>query len=324
MNYFLQVSRESLSNPVPQSTRNTRRPPAYRLSTACVLLGLLAACSDLPVVDLPSENQSDRIDYIVIHFTSEDFAESVRLLTTRTDNPVSSHYLLPLVGDPTYLRKYPEIFRLVPENRRAWHAGRSNWAGEENLNDRSIGIEIVNLSRCVAGPDEDYFYPIETICNFKPFPEAQIEQLMGLLADLLDRYPGIDPVDVIGHSDIAPNRKYDPGPLFPWKKLYDAGIGAWPDEDSVRHWRSQFEGDVPSVGTVQQALSGYGYAVEETGEEDRQTREALRAFQMHFVPSRVTGSRDAETAATLFALLEKYRPEALAELRRSETADRHP
>ena len=287
--------------------------PGLRASTL-TLLFLLAACSNYPVVELPSVNQSSRVDYIVLHFTAENFAESVRLLTTRTDAPVSAHYLVPLADDPTYRRKRAVVHRLVPEYRRAWHAGRSYWAGEESLNDRSIGIEIVNLSTCVMPEDETLFAPIAEACRFVPFPDEQIELLVPLLQDLLERYPGIDPVDVVGHADIAPSRKFDPGPLFPWKRLYDAGIGAWPDDETVVRWRSRFADAPPSISRIQLALSAYGYEVAMTGAEDLSTREALQAFQMHFVPARITGSMNLETAATLFALLEKYRPEELAEV----------
>ena len=285
-----------------------------------ILLACLAACDSPTMIDLPSENQGSRIDYVVLHFTSEDYAESVRLLTTRTENPVSAHYLIPLAGDPTYPRRSAIIHRLVPEERRAWHAGRSYWAGEESLNSRSIGIEIVNLSRCETPADETVYTPVEDNCRFKAFTDDQIELVIGLLTDILARYPGIDAVDVIGHADIAPARRYDPGPLFPWQRLYEAGIGAWPDETSVARWRNEFSAVMPTTLYVQEALAAYGYKLSLTGEEDLETRNALRAFQLHFLPSRVSGLVDQETAAVLFALLEKYRPDELEVLAQSVNA----
>ena len=119
-------------------------------SITTILAGLLlAGCSAVPMVDVPSANQNTRINHLVLHFTSEDFAESLRLLTQKTDRPVSVHYLVPEPGDATYEGSRLRVYRLVEEERRAWHAGVSHWAGADVLNDTSIGIEIVNRSACV-------------------------------------------------------------------------------------------------------------------------------------------------------------------------------
>lgn len=283
------------------------------LTVVCLLI--IAGCASSGIVDAPSLNHNSRINFLVLHFTSENFAESLRLLTQRTESPVSVHYLVPEPGDETYNRRALRIHRLVPENRRAWHAGLSYWAGADALNDTSIGIEIVNQSACVNNdPETESPTPEEQSCNFLAYAEEQIHLVISLASDILERNPDIDPIDVIGHGDIAPDRRVDPGPLFPWKRLYDNGIGAWYDDDAVERYREQFEKTLPNIVSVQGALNAYGYLVEETGGNDTQTRFAIRAFQMHFRPSGISGQLDAETAAILFALIEKYRAEQLSDL----------
>lgn len=276
---------------------------------------LLGACAANPFVDVPSENASDRVDYLVLHFTSENFAESLRLLTERTDNPVSAHYLVPALGDVTYPGSALRIYRLVDESRRAWHAGQSYWYGEESLNDRSIGIEIVNQSRCeTIVANREPATPENQSCRFDAYDETQLALVAELVADILARYPGIDPVDIIGHADIAPDRRVDPGPRFPWKSLHERGIGAWYDEPTRSRYLQRFRRDMPNTLLMQRALRAYGYRVEVTGENDPQYRFALRAFQMHFRPSNWSAYADAESAAILFALIDKYRPDELAAL----------
>jgi len=265
-------------------------------------------CSSLPVIDAPSVNHNSRVNYLIIHFTSEHFAESLRLLTQRTASPVSSHYLVPEPGDETYTRGRLRIHRLVAEDRRAWHAGTSYWAGAESLNNNSIGIEIVNRSACVDNdPETEYPVPEDQTCNFLDFPEEQLELVVALATDILTRYPDIDPVDVIGHADVAPGRRVDPGPLFPWRRLHELGIGAWYDDATVGKYEARFEAQMPSIEEIQMALNTYGYQIEPTGENDVQTRFVVRAFQMHFRPADVSGQIDAATVAILFALNEKYR-----------------
>jgi len=288
---------------------NTIGHKTYALLTAAVALH---GCVAPGVVDAPSANHNSRIDYVVIHHTSENFAESLRLLTERTDNPVSAHYLVPEPGDPTYQQRRLRVYSLVPESSRAWHAGKSYWAGEEALNDRSIGIEIVNVAWCAdATGDRAVPGPGNQLCFYPDFAEAQIALVIELLQGILRRYPEIDPVDIVGHADIAPDRKVDPGPRFPWQRLYRAGIGAWYDEATVFSYWAKFQEQLPPADVLQRALAAYGYRVAPTGLADDQSRVAWRAFQMHFRPSGVTGSPDAETAAILYALLEKYRPDAL-------------
>jgi len=274
---------------------------------------LLAGCYQ-PVF-IESSNYSSRVDYLVIHATSENFAESLRLLTQPTENPVSSHYLIPAPGDPSYPRRAVRVYQLVPELQRAWHAGRSYWAGEEALNDRSIGIEVVNEFRCegTENPIEDT-NPDSVRCVFPPFADEQIEVLADLLLDILERYPDIDPIDVVAHSDIAILRKSDPGPLFPWQQLYARGIGAWFDQQTYAGYADRFRSVMPPLPAVQRALAALGYQIEITGAFDRQTQFAMRAFQLHYRPADYRGRVDLDSVARLWALLAKYRSEELQEV----------
>ena len=273
---------------------------------------LLVACGGMPVVEVPSENYSHRVDYLVLHFTSETFADSLRILTRDSDNPVSSHYLVPEPGDETYDGNTLKIYQLVPEEDRAWHAGQSYWHGEQSLNDRSIGIEIVNRSYCRHNdPATETPTPEDQTCEFLDYSDEQLALVFELVKDIANRYPGLDPVDVIGHGDISIFRRVDPGPLFPWKRLYEQGVGAWYDDDTVEKYESRFAAKMPRVALVQRALKAYGYDVEVTGIEDAQTRFAVRAFQMHFRQTDYSARIDLETVSILFALLDKYRRDAL-------------
>ncbi|NIW24252.1 MAG: N-acetylmuramoyl-L-alanine amidase [Gammaproteobacteria bacterium] len=275
-------------------------------------LMMLTACGPLRIVDTPAEVQSERIDHLVIHFTGEDYAESMRLLTQRTEIPVSAHYVIPAPDDPTYPRRGLRVHRLVDEAQRAWHAGRSYWAGSTSLNARSIGIEIVNTSHCTEiDPNLELSTPANERCEFEDFAPEQIELVIALAQDILARNPDIDPEDVVGHGDVAPDRRIDPGPTFPWQALYEQGIGAWPDDEAVARYSARFGSAPLDISMLQRALEAYGYNVEETGKIDPQTQFVLRAFQAHFRPSNWSGQPDVETAAILFALIEKYRPDAL-------------
>lgn len=275
----------------------------------------VAACGSFRFVSVPAEIQTGRVDHLVIHFTGESFNESMRLLTQRTETPVSVHYVVPESGDPTYPRRHLRIHRLVDEERRAWHAGDSYWRGVTALNARSIGIEIVNRSQCAElDPGLEPKTPENQRCTFYDYDPEQLALVSELARDILDRHPDIDPEDVVGHADIAPGRRVDPGPVFPWRTLHEQGIGAWFDDDTVTAYRERFHARPPELALLQRALRAYGYQIEETGLNDPQTRFALRAFQMHFRPGDWSGRPDAESAAILFALIEKYRPELLADL----------
>lgn len=255
-----------------------------RLFTALLLLAL-AGCSGGLRIDRshPSVNQDSRIQFVVLHYTNASLERSLALLTR---GEVSSHYL---IGDGP-----ATVYQLVDENRRAWHAGDSQWQGRTWLNSSSIGIEIVN-----AG-----YTDTPTGRVWHPYSEAQVQALIALLKDIVKRN-NIDPRHIIGHSDIAPLRKLDPGPLFPWKRLADAGLGIWPDAASVARQQAYFEVNPPSVTWYQQQLARFGYAIDQTGEWDVATRHVIAAFQMRFRAQRFDGVPDAQTAAILQVLNRK-------------------
>jgi N-acetylmuramoyl-L-alanine amidase len=263
-----------------------------------------------------SANQNSRVSIVVIHHTTSNFADSLLVLTKPTSRPVSSHYLIPEPDDETYDKSEIAVYQLVDENRRAWHAGVSYWGGKSGLNDQSIGIEIVNQTWCHASDASvnPYSGGPERICFYPDFAEKQIDLLVELLDGILERHPDIKPTHIVGHSDIAPDRKIDPGPRFPWQRLARMGYGAWPDDDTViRYWERFLIEPLPLMN-IQQALAAYGYNIETTGEADEQTRDVLRAFQLHFRPWLVSQALDVETAAILYALIDKYYPEQLQEL----------
>lgn len=269
---------------------------------------VLAGCSRLPVEPLPSQSFNGRVQFLVLHFTAEHFQGSVDALVH--SGLVSSHYLIPQPNDPTYPYGKLKIFQLVAEKDRAWHAGASQWQGRSNLNDQSIGIEIVNQPSCEPPP-----YPLgRRQCQYPDFAPAQMALVQALAKDILARYPDIGPTQVVGHADIAPSRKDDPGPRFPWFELYQAGVGAWYDDADVSRFSQQFSAEPPSLTLVQQALAAYGYGLAASGEPDRRTQDCLLAFQMHFLPWHLSGQADLQTAAALFALLDKYFPDKAATL----------
>ncbi|WP_136254268.1 N-acetylmuramoyl-L-alanine amidase [Onishia niordana] len=242
-------------------------------------------------------SHSSRVRHLVIHYTDAGEAESLRALTGPR---VSSHYLIP----QPEAGGLPPVYQLVSESRRAWHAGASSWNGRENINDTSIGIEIVN-----TGPN-GRFADLQAGKHlaWAPFPSDQITTLIALIKDIVSRHD-IAPTAVVSHAEIAPTRKIDPGPVFPWQRLHRAGIGPWPDVDRVACYRQRFETSPPSRAHLKKALAAWGFATTSSDIIDETTRSALRAFQMRYRPSHYPGVPDTETAARLWALLEEYRPE---------------
>ncbi|MBP0589047.1 N-acetylmuramoyl-L-alanine amidase [Paraburkholderia sp. LEh10] len=238
-----------------------------------------------------------RIRFLVMHYTEIDEAQSLDVLT---QEQVSAHYVVP--DHPREKNGEPIVWQLVPESQRAWHAGLSYWQGTTELNAASIGIENVNLG------------PVDTPQGrtWQPYPPAQVDALIRVAKDIVARY-AIAPTRVVGHSDIAPQRKIDPGPLFPWKQLYDAGIGAWPDDAAVTKGLAGRDPHAPTdVCALQQKLARYGYEVATDGVLDDRTRRVIAAFQMHFRAADYSGNPDAQTDAIAQALLDKYLPDAAA------------
>ncbi|MCB1474944.1 MAG: N-acetylmuramoyl-L-alanine amidase [Rhodobiaceae bacterium] len=232
----------------------------------------------------PSPNHGDRpagmpVDMLVLHYTG---MESEAAAIARLCDPaagVSSHYVVCEDG---------RILRLVAEGQRAWHAGVGSWRGHDDINDRSIGIEIVNGGHDYGLPD---------------FPDAQVAAVIALSHDILRRN-AIPARNVVAHSDTAPMRKMDPGEKFPWQALASAGIGHWvaPAPMAGGHFLSigdQGEG----VARLQALFADYGYGVAITGIYDEQTRAVVAAFQRHFRPSVVDGVADRSTLTTLAHLI---------------------
>lgn len=247
------------------------------------LLLLLAGCASGPEIDTrySAVAQDSRAQFIVLHYTSTDFEHSLELLSR---GEVSSHYLID--------RAPAKIYRLVDENRRAWHAGESEWQGRTWLNSSSIGIELVNPGYEQTADGRRLWYP---------YPEPQIDALILLLKGIMQRH-GLKPGAIIGHSDIAAQRKVDPGPLFPWKRLADAGLLPWPDARLVAAHREVFSRALPATEWFQTQLAQQGYRVPRHGMLDEETRNVIAAFQMKYRPARFDGMPDAETAAILAAL----------------------
>jgi N-acetylmuramoyl-L-alanine amidase len=246
---------------------------------SCIaMFGLLAGCA-APYIDTTHESvsQDSRVQFLILHYTHEDFPTSLKLLT---EGNVSSHYL---VNDNP-----PTIYRLVDENRRAYHAGVSYWKGATQLNASSIGIEIVN-----RGYDDT---PAGRV--WYDYPQEQIDAVIALVRKIVKDHD-IRPERILGHSDIAPGRKVDPGPRFPWKQLAEAGLIPWPDANSVAMRKAVFEQQLPDVAWFQQKLARHGFAVPLHGELDERTKDTVAAFQMKYRQMRFDGIPDAETAALL-------------------------
>lgn len=255
------------------------------LTLALSAVALLAGCAGAPgpaplKIDrsVQAVSQNSRVSRVVLHYTAANTARSLDILSTRN---VSSHYLITDESPP-------QVFQLVDESRRAWHAGESEWYGQSGLNASSIGVEIVN-----QGPQGE---------GWQPYSDAQIQTLTLLLKDVVARHQ-VHARNIVAHSDIAPQRKQDPGPAFPWKRLADAGLGRWYDEAlaSRLHARYETEG-LPPIRDIQEKLRRAGYETPDSGVLDTPTRKVLRAFQMHYRPALHDGEADAETLAILDAL----------------------
>ncbi len=232
------------------------------------------------MITQPSPNFNDRpkgikIKYLILHYTGMATGEAAleRLCDDRAK--VSAHYLVEEDG---------RVYSLVPESKRAWHAGVASWEGDRDINGLSIGIELVN-----PGHDAPEYKG-----NYRPFPEAQMMALAELAKDILSRHK-IVPWHILGHSDVAPNRKCDPGELFEWKWLASEGVGLWP-----KVIKDMSSGEALSI---QEKLTKYGYVIESNGDIDQQIRNVICAFQRHFRPTDISGTFDQECHAILESLL---------------------
>lgn len=267
---------------------------------ACMaMMSLLMACSSNQLLIDQSHRslgQSLRIEYIIVHYTAENDANSLAVLTK---GQVSSHYLIPSDHNPV-------IYQLVDDDKKAWHAGNSQFHGKTALNNISLGIEIVN-----AGILPEYLthrgYRPQS--HFVAYQAGQIDKVGRLLQQLSKKY-AIAPQNILAHSDISPSRKIDPGAKFPWQFLYQTyGVGAWYDEQDKQDFMRQLDEypqDLDDIAKIKQEFRHYGYAMNQTEEWDRASQDVIYAFQLHFRPQNPTGVLDIETLAILRALNKKY------------------
>lgn len=240
----------------------------------------------LDLIEAPSPNFDARRappDAIVLHYTGMQTGDAALERLRDPSAKVSAHYMVEEDG---------RLFRLVPEERRAWHAGRGSWRGETDMNAASIGIEIVN-------PGHEFGY--------RDFPAAQIEAVLALLDEIRGRWT-IPDARIIAHSDLAPDRKQDPGERFPWKTLAQAGHGLWfePAPERVAALTGLLQPGDQGLGVVvlRSGLHRFGYGLPPGGDYDADTETAVRAFQRHWRPTRVDGVADGDTRARLVGLLQ--------------------
>jgi N-acetylmuramoyl-L-alanine amidase len=237
-----------------------------------------------PAMVHPSPNHGERKDgkrpsALVLHYTGMRDAASALHQLCNPAAQVSSHYLVLEDG---------RILQLVPEERRAWHAGAGSWQGETDMNSASIGIEIVN-------PGHEHGY--------RPFPDAQINAVAALSADIVSRWR-MPPDRVIAHSDMAPARKQDPGELFPWDRLAEAGAGLWVKSHAITSGRFFQRGEEGQpIAALQAMFAMYGYGIAITGAFDEAMEFVVTAFQRHFRQERVDGIADRSTIETLRAVI---------------------
>ncbi len=216
-----------------------------------------------------------------MHYTGMPSCERAIDWLSRPESKVSSHYVIDIDGT---------ITQLVNEGMRAWHAGVSIWRGETDINSSSVGIEIHN-----PGHGENY-------CDF---PDAQMQSVAALSSEIISRW-NIAPEGVLGHSDVAPGRKIDPGEKFDWKCLANIGIGRWVEPEPIdEHICSHsLEPSNDDIAHVQRLLASYGYGLQVNGQLDDKVRDVIRAFQIHFRPQRADGVIDPSTIATVERLID--------------------
>jgi N-acetylmuramoyl-L-alanine amidase len=239
---------------------------------------------------IPSANYGDRRNnrapnMIVLHYTGMEDAESAlrRLCTAGTE--VSAHYVVMEDG---------RVVQCVQESQRAWHAGSASWAGETDINSCSIGVEIVNGGHDWGMPD---------------YPARQIAAVIALCRGIMIRR-NIVKQRVLGHSDVAPARKKDPGEKFPWRLLANSSVGHWVPPARITDGPALTPGAIgDDVMAMQEDLFAYGYAVPRTGQYDTGTVEVVSAFQRHFRPELIDGIADQSTLETLKALLDSKPPD---------------
>jgi N-acetylmuramoyl-L-alanine amidase len=265
-----------------------RRGAGFLLALSLVGCATVTTEGGVPIdASKTAKGQDSRALFLILHYTVADFPLSMKILT---EQEVSAHYLLSDEAPP-------RIYRLVDENRRAWHSGASAWKENRRLNSSSIGIEIVHPGLKPGTPDV-----VAQERVYEPFSPAQIDVLVPLIKDIVKRHQ-IKPERILGHGEVSAQYKEDPGPTFPWKRLSELGITPpWPDAQRVAAQRLIYEATLPDATWFQTALALHGYEIAITGQFDQQTQRVLMNFQMRYRPSNYQGLADAETASLLHVL----------------------
>lgn len=269
---------------------------------------------------------------LVMHYSAGTLERAMKLLAS-PEAKVSSHYV---VSDQKVSDQKKKIFRLVKENKRAWHAGRGSWGPFKDVNSSSIGIEIVNVGYTYGLREKqpplyekksDFLKLLNKVNRYswsyhmrflrkcgekgwikgkkwQPYPKFQINTLIELSKAIIFKN-NIKPQNVIGHSDLAPQRKIDPGPLFPWQRLSEEGIGLWPKKNiTYHHFKEPTNAGIP---WFQKHARIYGYGIKENGHLDPETKKVVSAFQMHFRQNNYDGKVDIESCKILCNLLNQVK-----------------
>ena len=271
---------------MPNSTDKpeSNRPRALPIPKGCAELPLFTPHSSIASDVIPSANFGERKggrqpDMVILHYTGMPDVEGAITKLCTAGSEVSAHYIVLEDG---------RIVQCVPEAMRAWHAGLSSWGGDEDINSCSIGVEIVNRGH-------DWGYP--------DFPPRQIAAVIALCRGIMLRR-NVPAHRILGHSDVAPSRKKDPGEKFPWHSLANSGVGHWVQPAAITKGETLKLGSIgDDVRGLQKALAKYGYGVPITGKFDGITMDVVTAFQRHFRPERIDGIADRSTLWTLHALL---------------------
>ena len=286
---FLMVACSSTEKVVSSSSSNSRGSSVSRNQSTVRNMGKFQVDSSTYI----SRGKEERIKFIILHYTALDNVGSIRELT----GGVSAHFLV-LDEDDN------KIYSLVPLEQRAWHAGASAFRGRTNINDTSVGIEIVNDGIAKEyRSDPNPYHPYDHYVDYKP---VQIEKTAQIIKYVAEKY-NVPARNIVAHSDIAPSRKKDPGAKFPWKELYDKyNIGAWYDEADKQEFMDEEKFKATSIIEIKDELRKYGYEINRLDEWDKGSKDVVYAFQLHFNPKNATGEMDLETFAILKALNKKY------------------
>lgn len=244
-----------------------------------------------------AKGKNNRIKFIILHYTATTDKGGLKTLTK---GQVSSHYLITT-------KDSSPIYNLVDEHDRAWHAGVSSFHTRHNINDTSIGIEISNLGLYdprLSYEEYGFFVPYSHYC---PYSQGQLKKVAYLLQKLIKKY-NIKPTNILGHSDVAPTRKMDPGPKFPWEALYKKyHIGAWYNSYDKYQFMDEKKYQKLSIRQIKREFKKYGYDINDTNTWDEASSRVIYNFQAHFNPKNASGIMDLETYAILMALNKKYR-----------------